>query len=127
MTFTLQPDTLAIEYHAALEPSGTLDTIINLTNHSCACFFCVLLLHVGCSHSFCADADFNLSGGLDADVLSHTVQMHAEHVLPKDETSIPTGEVAPVVMHPAFDFFSAPRAIGARMPDDTGYDIQGPG
>lgn len=54
-------------------------------------------------------------------MLSHTVQMNAEHVLPKDDTSIPTGEVAPVAMHPAFDFFSAPRTIGSHMPDETGY------
>lgn len=67
-----------------------------------------------------AYADFNLSGGLDADVLAHAVQMDAEHFLPKDDTSIPTGEVAPVANHPAFDFFSSQRLIGARLPDDTG-------
>ena len=69
---------------------------------------------------------FNLDGS--ADVLNHTLTLHADRYTPTDATQIPTGEVAPVAGTP-FDF-RTPQRIGARIDADDeqlrlgqGYDV----
>ncbi|MDR0989545.1 MAG: galactose mutarotase [Prevotellaceae bacterium] len=70
---------LAIRYHATTNKP----TLVNLTNH----------------------AFFNLSGIAHPtpSVLNHTLYLNADHYLPIDEVSIPTGEIATVRGTP-FDF-----------------------
>lgn len=55
---------------------------------------------------------FNLNGG-QTDVLAHEVTLHADHIVPVDETLIPTGKLMPVSNTP-FDF-RKPTAIGERI------------
>jgi aldose 1-epimerase len=92
-------NSIRIEFTATTDQ----DTIVNLTNHSY----------------------FNLAGG--GDILSHSVQIHADKFTPVDSTLIPTGELRPVAGTP-FDF-RKPALIGARIEDNDaqlkfggGYD-----
>ena len=85
--------TATCQYRAAADGSLTLTleavtdraTIVNLAGHSY----------------------FNLDGG--ADILSHDLQINADHYTPVDAELIPTGEIA-AVAGTAFDF-RQPRAI----------------
>ena len=70
---------------------------------------------------------FNLSAFENADILDHSMQIHADYFTPVDETLIPTGELAAVV-GTAFDF-NQPKLIGAEIEADEeqikrggGYD-----
>lgn len=68
-----------------------------------------------CQHSY-----FNLDGG--GDVLGHTLMIAADHYLPVDGQTIPTGELAPVA-GTLFDF-RRPKPIGLERIDGrpVGYD-----
>jgi aldose 1-epimerase len=100
VTYTLTDrDELRVDYAARTD--GT--TVVNLTQHSY----------------------FNLAGG--GDVLGHELTLEADHYLPVDATSIPTGVMAPVAGTP-FDF-RAPAVIGRRIDEadeqlahGAGYD-----
>lgn len=71
VSFELTPNNeLIIRYHA----KASKPTPINLTNHSY----------------------FNLAGQGTEDIQNHHVSINADHYLPKDDTSIPTGEIASV-------------------------------
>jgi aldose 1-epimerase len=86
VTYTLTDrDELRVEY--AAHTDGT--TVVNLTQHSY----------------------FNLAGR--GDILGHELTIEADHYLPIDATSIPTGERATVAGTP-FDF-RAPALIGRRI------------
>ena len=87
---------LAIEYTAV----GDKPTPVNLTNHSY----------------------FNLAG--QGDVLNHELVIAADYFTPKDENSIPTGEIKSVRGTPMD--FTQPHAVGSRFNDlkerPVGYD-----
>ena len=87
---------LSIDYTAVTDKP----TPINLTNHSY----------------------FNLAGG--GDVLNHQLTIAADNFTPKDQNSIPTGEIKAVRGTP-FDF-TQPHAIGSRFSalqeKPVGYD-----
>ncbi len=92
-------DELSIDYHAVTDAP----TPVNLTQHSY----------------------FNLADA--GDVLGHDLWINAERYTPIDATSIPTGELAPVVGTP-FDFTTT-APIGSRIEADheqlrhgRGYD-----
>ncbi|XP_013379096.1 aldose 1-epimerase [Lingula anatina] len=88
---------LILDYSA----TSTKATPINLTNH----------------------AYFNLAGQGTANVYDHYVTINAETFTPKDENSIPTGEIASVE-GTVFDL-RKPVRIGDRInnvPGDKGYD-----
>lgn len=70
VTYTLQSDTLTIQYQACSSQA----TPINLTNHSY----------------------FNLAGHGTPDIYDHEVSIPADAYLPVDDTTIPTGEVKAV-------------------------------
>ncbi len=70
VTYRLTADSLELDYEA----ETTKDTVCNLTDH----------------------AYFNLSGHGSGPVLDQTIQIFAEHYLPTDPGSIPTGALAPV-------------------------------
>jgi aldose 1-epimerase len=95
MTFT-EKNELSIEYTAAADQP----TPVNLTNHSY----------------------FNLAG--QGDVLSHELLIAADRFTPKDENSIPTGEILPVKSTPMD--FTKPHPIGSRFSQlqekPVGYD-----
>ena len=105
MTYRLQSDTnaLVIEYKAETDKT----TIVNLTNHG---FF--NLAGIG-----------NHTPTVDNNVLT----LYADHYVPIDEVSIPTGEIRAVAGTPMD--FTTPHAIGERINDDfdqlkhgSGYD-----
>jgi aldose 1-epimerase len=88
VTYTLTDgNELRIDYAARTDAT----TVVNLSQHSY----------------------FNLAGAGQGDVLGHELTIDAEHYLPIDGTSIPTGAVAPVAGTP-FDF-REPAAIGSRI------------
>ncbi|KAL3873208.1 hypothetical protein ACJMK2_036350 [Sinanodonta woodiana] len=83
---------LIIDYTA----NTTKPTVINLTNH----------------------AYFNLGGQETGSIADHVVRFEADHYLPVDNTSIPTGFVAPVNGTP-FDLTNETR-LGDRLPQVPG-------
>lgn len=92
---------LKVGYHAVTDAT----TVINLTQHTY----------------------FNLLGEGKGDILDHELMMKADHFIPINERSIPTGEIAPVKGTPMD--FTIPAKIGSRVDDDyeqlvvgNGYD-----
>lgn len=102
VTYTLREDnSLDVEYEATTNKK----TILNLTQHSY----------------------FNLAGDFSQKILDHQVQINANHFLPVDKTSIPTGEFKEVASTP-FDF-RQPKTLGEDINVDneqikrgSGYD-----
>lgn len=86
--FTVAEDALLIEYSAV----GSEDTPFNPTNH---CYF-------------------NLGGVGSGDILDTRVHLYASKYLPVDHDLIPTGVIRPVT-GTAFDFATAPKAIGKEI------------
>ena len=83
-----EKDGLHVEYRATTDRP----TVVNLSNHSY----------------------WNLAGEGSAEgAMGHVLSIFADHYLPTDPTSIPTGQIAPVAGTP-FDF-RRPTAIGARV------------
>ena len=80
---------LKIDYEATSDKN----TICNLTNHTM----------------------FNLRGAGNGDILGHEVMIAADAYTPVDSTSIPTGEIRPVI-GTVMDF-NTPVAIGKRIND----------
>ncbi|MBX3240214.1 MAG: galactose mutarotase [Chitinophagaceae bacterium] len=72
--------------HILYEASTDADTPVNLTNHTY----------------------FNLSGGKDADILNHELQLNAPYYTEVDERLIPTGNILPV-KGTALDFTGAKK------------------
>jgi aldose 1-epimerase len=66
---------------------------------------------------------FNLAGHGTPSVLDHELRIAAERFTPKDETSIPTGEFAPVAGTPLD--FRRRRRVGDRIGDLTGHEAVG--
>jgi aldose 1-epimerase len=87
VTYAVDGPQLRIEHTATTDAP----TVVNLTNH----------------------AYWNLAGG--GSVEDHEVQLHAGHVLPVDDESLPTGAPVPVDGTP-LDYRS-PARIGARIRD----------
>jgi aldose 1-epimerase len=96
VTYTLtNDDALQIDYSATTDKT----TPVNLTNH----------------------AYFNLSHGVQKDILKHEVTLPADHYTVVDAGLIPTGELKAVKGTP-FDF-TTPHAIGERIAQvPGGYD-----
>lgn len=101
VVYSLTNNDFRIDYAATTDK----DTVTNLTHHSY----------------------FNLAGEGNGDILNHVVTINANHFVPTDAGSIPTGELKPVAGTP-FDFLQ-PAAMGARINQDDeqlkfgrGYD-----
>lgn len=85
VSYTLtEDDSLRIDYHMVCDA----DTVANFTNH---CYF-------------------NLAGHDSGEAMGQMVWLNATHYTPADETSIPTGEIAPVAGTPMD--FTEMKAIG---------------
>jgi len=95
--YTVAGGAVRIDYHAVT----TAPTVCNLTNHTY----------------------FNLAGG--GSVMEHPLRLAASAFTPVDETSIPTGELAPVAGTP-FDF-REPTPIGARIRAGSTQLLRGQG
>ena len=102
VTYTLtEENSIRIDYLGIPQA----ETFVNMTNHSY----------------------FNLNGHDSGSVLGHTVWLDAESYTPADETSIPTGEIAPVEGTPMD--FRTPKPLGRDIEADfealnfgKGYD-----
>ena len=100
VTYTLTNDNaVRIEYEATTDKP----TVLNLTNHSY----------------------FNLKGHGEGEVMDHVMWIDSDRFTPKDDSGIPTGEIADVTGTP-FDF-RTPTTIGDRIgqlveTSDQGYD-----
>lgn len=89
--YTLKDDcSLRVDYAATTDQT----TVVNLTNHSY----------------------FNLTGGVQMDVLNHELTLNASHFLKVDEALIPTGELVTISDTPMD--FTSPQAIGLRIDSD---------
>lgn len=99
LTYTLNDNNeLTLEYEATTDKP----TILNLTNH----------------------AYWNLAGTPGGTILDHELTLYCDKYLPVSDSSVPTGEIAPVAGTPMD--FTKPEKIGARI-DQTvngngGYD-----
>ena len=92
-----EDDALSVEYLAATDRP----TLVNLSNH----------------------AYWNLAGeGSDRGAMGHLLTIAADHYLPTDAGSIPTGEIRPVEGTP-FDF-RRPTLIEARLRDGSDEQIR---
>ncbi len=94
VTYTVANNALHIEYKATSDKP----TPINLTNHTY----------------------FNLSGGKEATILNHYLQMNANNLVEIDEQNIPTGKIT-AIKNTAFDFTTS-KKIGSEMKIENGYD-----
>ena len=93
VTYTLtEENTLRIDYYGVPQAK----TPVNMTNHSY----------------------FNLNGHDSGNILDHTLWLDADHYTPADETSIPTGQIAPVADTPMD--FRTPKTVGR----DIGHDFE---
>lgn len=95
---------LHIEYSAKLQEDQSVETIVNLTNHTY----------------------FNLNGVFSNEsskILDHLVLMQAGKYLPVEDNLIPTGTIAPVA-GTLLDFSDRPHTIGERTYQvaANGYD-----
>lgn len=101
VTYTLTDDNeLKIEYAATSDKP----TVVNLTNHT---YFNLAGVDVGATEV--------------QSILDHELELNGDRYLPVDETSIPTGELAPVAGTPMD--FTTPHTIGARIDEvPGGYD-----
>ncbi|KAK8934980.1 hypothetical protein KSP39_PZI015075 [Platanthera zijinensis] len=64
---------------------------------------------------------WNLAGHNSGNILGHTAQIWAAHITPVDDSTVPTGEIAPVIGTP-YDF-TTERTIGSRIDEvPGGYD-----
>lgn len=91
VSYTLTPDnSLRLDYHMTADQ----DTIANMTNH----------------------AYFNLAGHGAGEIGRQQVWMDADAYTPGDETSVPTGEIAPVKGTPMD--FTEMKAIGQEIDAD---------
>ena len=103
-TYTLTEDnTLRMEYFGATNAV----TVINMTNHTY----------------------FNLTGDGGKDILGHLLWLNARETTPIDATFMTTGEVREIEKGSAFDFLSAPKAVGQdidqedeQLTNGHGYD-----
>tara|TARA_S200000501_G_C20859090_1_gene758965 strand:+ start:1833 stop:2972 length:1140 start_codon:yes stop_codon:yes gene_type:complete len=102
VTYTLTiDDELRVRYEAETDKK----TVVNLTQHSY----------------------FNLSAGLNRDILSHEITIDADSYLPVNQTLIPTGELTGVGGTP-FDFRASKRIVDDINEEDiqltfgNGYD-----
>ena len=99
LTYTLSNS--SNELHIAYEATTDQTTVVNLT-----------------SHGF-----FNLAGigNPTSSIEDHIVTIHADHYIPIDETSIPTGVIAKVADTPMD--FRTPHAVGERI-NESFTDLQ---
>ena len=106
LTYSVTDDNeLKLQYSAKLAPNQSLETILNLTNHSY----------------------FNLNGCIDEnnlDVLNHKVKMSVDHFLEINDKLLPTGKVLSTKTDAPTMDFSSEHTIGERVDQvkPNGYD-----